>query len=311
MKELRLAFLTAFLTCTSFAPGARVAFSPEYGELVCRKNSLYTSIFVYRQESIVTLRFGLRRSVAIQTQRDAANPREHLLEYTQMAFCGLLYNPDPNSVLVLGQGGGVIPMDFHHYYPNALIDVVEIDGEIPAIAEAYFGFKTDERMKVFVEDGRIFIKKSLLRSPDRKYDCIVLDAFNGDYIPFHLMTREFLLEVKNILSDDGVVIANVFSTNRLFDAELKTFIEVFGDCQVFMGRRSTNAMLAATKTNKPLTREEAVARAARLQNAHAFKFDLTKVAQQLNPDVKPDPRAKVLTDDRAPVNWLRTQEMNR
>jgi spermidine synthase len=199
-------------------------------------------------------------------------------------------------------------MDFHHYFPQAAIDVVEIDGEIPAIAEEYFGFKTDERMKVHVEDGRMFIKKSLLRTPDRKYDYIVLDAFNGDYIPFHLMTKEFLEEVKSILSDNGVVVANVFSHNRLFDAELKTFIEVFGNCQVFLGQHSTNAILAATKAGTPLTKEAAAGRAVQLQSRHAFEFDLTTVARQLNPEVKPDARAKVLTDDRAPVNWLKTQD---
>lgn len=308
MKTFRLALLAVVVTCTSFGSAARFASVSEWGQLVCRKNSLYTSILVYRYESTVTLRFGLRRSVAIQSQMDTANPRTHLLEYTQMAFAGLLFNSDPNSVLVLGQGGGVIPMDFHHYYPDAVIDVVEIDDQIPAIAKEYFGFKVDERMKVHVEDGRMFVKKSLLRSPERRYDYIVLDAFNGDYIPFHLMTKEFLEEVRSILSDNGVVVANVFSSNRLFDAELKTFQEVFGDCQVFTGQRSTNAMLVATKGRSPLTREEAARRADKLQAAHAFVFDITKVARQLNLNVKPDARAKVLTDDRAPVNWLKSQE---
>jgi len=308
MRNFRLAFLTALLACGVSGLSARRAFGPEFGDLVCRKNSLYTSIFVYQDESVVTLRFGLRRSVAIQSQMDTANPRQHLLEYTQLAFAGLLYNAEPNSVLVLGQGGGVIPMDFHHYFPAASIDVVEIDGEIPAIAEAYFGFKADERMKVHVEDGRMFIKKRLLRSPEGTYDYIVLDAFNGDYIPFHLMTKEFLQEVKRMLSDKGVVVANVFSPNRLFDAELKTFMEVFGDCQVFLGQTSANAILTATKGHGPLTRKEAAERAAELQRNHGFEFDLTTVAQRLNRDVKPDARAKVLTDDRAPVNWLKAQE---
>lgn len=284
-------------------------YDPMFGELVCRKNSLYTGIFVYQKDSIVTLRFGMRDNVAIQSQVDLQNPRQHLLEYSQMSFCGLLYNPDPNSVLVLGQGGGVIPRDIHHYYPNAVIDVAEIDPEIPVIAKQYFGFVPDEKLRVNVEDGRMFIKKLLLKEPERKYDWVILDAFNGDYIPFHLMTKEFLQEVKSILSENGVVVANVFSSNRLFDAEWKTFLDVFDSCQVYIGNNSGNAMLVSTRKNvKPLTQNEAVERAAKLQTARKFEFSMTEVAYLLEPDMQPDATALVLTDDRAPVNWLKTQQ---
>ncbi|MCE5186970.1 MAG: fused MFS/spermidine synthase [Planctomycetaceae bacterium] len=289
--------------------GAKPA-DPAFGELLCRKNSLYTAIYVYQRDSIVTLRFGMRDSSTIQSQVDLDNPRRHMLEYTEMSFCGLLFNPDPNAVLVLGQGGGVIPRDVHHYFPNAMIDVVEIDGEISAVAEKYFDFRTDEKLRVRVDDGRMFIKKKLLREPGQKYDWVILDAFNGDYIPFHLMTKEFLQEVKSILTDDGVVVANVFLSNRLFDSELKTFRSVFGQCQVFAGIRSGNAMLAATAAQGPaLTIEAAVKRAGQLQDRHGFEFDMVQIARRLDPGFVEDSEAMLLTDDRAPVNWLKTQQI--
>lgn len=304
---LKPAAIILLLTVPAFSAPNR--YDRVFGELVCRKNSLYTGIFVYQQDSIVTLRFGMRTSVAIQSQIDTQNLRQHMLEYTEMSFCGLLYKPDPNSVLVLGQGGGVIPREIHYYYPNALIDVVEIDPEIPAIAQRYFSFVPDEKMRVHVDDGRLFIKKKLLKEPGLKYDWIILDAFNGDYIPFHLMTKEFLQEVKEILADGGVVVANVFSSNRLFDAEWKTFLAVFDTCQVFVGQRSGNAMLVAVQSKgRPLTRDEAIRRAAALQNERLFEFNMSDVARKLKPEKQLDPDARVLTDDRAPVNWLKTQE---
>jgi len=279
------------------------------GDLICKKDSLYTGIFVYQQDSIFTLRFGMRTSVAIQSQVDINDLRKHMLEYTELTFCGLLYNPDPNNVLVLGQGGGVIPREIHYYYPAAEVDVVEIDSEIPAIAEQYFGFKPDEKLRVHIDDGRMFIKKILLREPQRKYDWIILDAFNGDYIPFHLMTREFLEEVKSLLTEDGVVVANVFSSNRLFDAELMTFMDVFGQCQVFMCRESTNAMLVSTRNpENSVTLDEALWRAEAIHKNQAFEFSMVDVAERLVPGILPAPDAKVLTDDRAPVNWLKTQQ---
>ena len=281
----------------------------QLGQVIHEKSSLYNSIFVYKDGSIVSLKFGKRATLNLQSQVDLNDPRRHMLEYTTMTFCGLFYKPQPQRMLVLGLGGGVIPREMHHHFPQLQIDVAEIDPDIPPVAARFLGFHEDEKLKVHVDDGRMFIKKQLRCNPVPKYDMIILDAFNGDYIPFHLMTKEFLQEVKGVLADDGVVIANVFYTNRLFDAEFKTFLSVFGRSQAFFGAVSGNAMLVSPGPACPiLTEQEAVEHAQQLQQKHNLSFDLIEVAQMLRPDVHPDRRAKVLTDDVAPVNWLREQE---
>lgn len=288
-----------------------VAAAQRLGPLIYQKNSLYHRIFVYRLGSVVTLQFGRRPAVAIQSQVNMNNLREHMLEYTRMAFCGLLYKPQPKKMLVLGLGGGVLPREMHYYFPELDIDVVEIDPEIPLVARQFFGFREDNKLRVHIADGRVFIKEQLRLDPVPKYDIVILDAFNSDYIPFHLMTKEFLERVKSVLTDDGVVIANVFYNDRLFDAEFKTFLAVFGRCQAFFGSYSTNAMLVAPGSACPmLIIEEAMERAKELQRRQKIAFCLLTVARKLRPDVRPDPRAKVLTDDRAPVNRLRTQRRN-
>jgi spermidine synthase len=158
----------------------------------------------------------------------------------------------------------------------------------------------------------MFVKKHLRRDSAEKYDIVILDAFNGDYIPFHMMTKEFLEEVQGVLADDGVVIANVFSSNLLFDAEMKTFLAVFGQCQVFVAWRSTNAMLVSPgKAGRILTTKDAVKHAKEVQSDRKLAFNLVKIARRLRRDIEPDTRAEVLTDDRAPVNWLRMQEKER
>jgi len=286
-----------------------VAAAPGLGRLIHKKDSLYHRIFVYQSGPIVTLQFGRQRFVPMQSQVNLSNLRHHMLEYTMLTFCGLLYAPEPERMLVLGLGGGVIPREMHHYFPALEVHVVEIDPAIPLIARRFFGFREDDKLRVHIADGRMFIKKQLRRDPVPKYDLIILDAFNSDYIPFHLMTKEFLEEVKGVLAEDGVVIANVFYSNRLFDAELKTFLAVFGRCQVFFGAHSTNAMLVAPgRTGPTLTVKEAVRRAKILQRKHRLAFDVLTVAKRLRPNTRPDSRAEVLTDDLAPVNWLRKQE---
>jgi len=281
----------------------------ELGRLIHKKNSLYHRIFVYQHGSVVTLQFGRRSPVQMQSQVNLSDLRQHMLEYTKLAFCGLLYNSEPERMLVLGLGGGVIPREMHHYFPELEVQVVEIDPEIRLIATRFFGFREDDKLRVHIDDGRVFIKKQLRRDPVPKYDLVILDAFNSEYIPFHLMTKEFLEELKGVLAEDGVVIANVFHSNRLFDAEIKTFLAVFGRCQVFLGAYSGNAMLVATGPTGPtLTIKEALDRARMLQRKHRLAFNVRTVANRLRPNIRPDSHAKVLTDDRAPVNWLRAQE---
>jgi len=287
----------------------RAAGGGDLGRLVYEKNSLYHSISVYRRGSVVTLQFGKLPPVHMQSQVNLNDLRQHRLEYSKMSFCGLLYNPEPKRMLVLGLGGGVIPRDMRYYFPDAEIDVVDIDPEIPHIAKEFFAFSEDGKLKVHVDDGRMFIKKQLRRDPVPKYDIIILDAFNGDYIPFHLMTKEFLQEVQRVLDDDGVVVANVFYSNRLFDAEFKTFLDVFDRCQAFYGLDSGNAMLVSGGPSVSiLSPKQAEEGARQLAEKHDFAFDMVAVARRLDPDSTPDPDARVLTDDRAPVNWLRSQE---
>lgn len=281
----------------------------QHGRLVHRKDSLYHQILVYQNGPIVTLQFGRRTVVPIQSQTNLSNPREHTLEYTKLAFCGLLYKPQPKKMLVVGLGGGVIPRELHYYFPDSEIDVVELDPEIKEVATKFFSFNEDNKLKVHIDDGRVFVKKQLRSDPVPKYDIVILDAFNSDYIPFHLMTKEFLEELKGIVADDGVVVANVFYSSRLFDAEFKTFIDAFGRCQAFFGYESTNAMLVSSPSpNQVLTANEAISRAESLQSKHGFGFNLIMVARRLRPDASPERRARVLTDDRAPVNRLREED---
>jgi len=304
-KVLTLVFCVAVFWQLLFVNAA----AAQFGQLIHKKDSLYHRIFVYQQGSVVTLRFGKQPAVQVQSEVNLNDLRQHMLEYTRLAFCGLLYKPEPERMLVLGLGGGVIPREMHYYLPALEIDVVEIDPDIPLIAKRFFGFREDDKLKVHIDDGRMFIKKQLRLDPVPKYDLIILDAFNSDYIPFHLMTKEFLEEVKGILAEDGVVIANVFYSNRLFDAELKTFLAVFGRCQAFLGVYSTNAMLVAPGPAGPmLTVKEAIYRAKVLQRKHRPAFDMLAVARQLRPNTRPNSHAKVLTDDVAPVDWLRRQQ---
>jgi spermidine synthase len=103
---------------------------------------------------------------------------------------------------------------------------VEIDPAVITVAKKYFGFKPGKNIIVFEEDGRVFVKRAMKKG--YKYDLILLDAFDHEYIPEHLLTKEFLKEVERIIMPGGVLAANTWATSRLYDHESVTYESVFG-----------------------------------------------------------------------------------
>src|SRR5262249_43038878 len=140
------------------------------------------------------LQFSVRKDRHNQSCRDSNDPKRLVFQYTQsMLASTLLLDPSPQNVLIVGLGGGTLPTALAELYPNAHIDVVEIDPAVTAIAQRYFDFAPGPNMRVFEQDARVWTKRAATRP--LRYDLIMLDAFNGDYIPEHLMTREYLQEV--------------------------------------------------------------------------------------------------------------------
>lgn len=274
--------------------------------VIYSKDSLYNRILVYEEGLVRTLRLGMGSSTRKQSSIHVKDLNRHLLEYTQLVFAGLLLNKNPRRVLIIGLGGGVIPREMHGYFPEAEIDVVEIDLEVVKVAEKFFFFQPDERLRVYISDGRTFVRRQAATKPSPGYDLIILDAFNNEYVPFHMATREFLEQAAAILHPKGVIVANVFRKNQLFDAQLQTFRAVYGRCYVFPGRHVTNAILVSPGPDvSDLGFDMALERANVLQKRHEFSFNLDTVARQFKPGCRPKRSTQVLTDHHTPVNVLR------
>jgi spermidine synthase len=272
--------------------------------LIYSKDSLYNRILVYEEGSVRTLRLG-EPSARKQSSIDLKYLNRHVLEYTQLTFAGLLLNKNPQKVLIIGLGGGVIPREMHGYFPEAEIDVAEIDLEVLEVAKRFFFFQPDERLRVYISDGRVFVCRQAARKPRPAYDMVILDAFNNDYIPLHMATQEFLQEMAAILDPKGVVVANVFRKNPLFDAQFQAFQAVYGRCYVFFGRHVTNAILVSPGPDVfDLEPDMALECANLLQRRHDFSFSMNTVARQFKPRFQPKRSAQALTDDHTPVSGL-------
>ncbi len=277
--------------------------APAAGEIIHQQRSLYRDIVVEQNGPRRCLIFNVHRGDRNQTCIDLDEPERLVFSYTRMSFAGLLLTPEPESILVAGLGGGSIPMTFSDLYPGARIDVVEIDPAVVSVAKAFFLFEETPNMRVHVNDARVFVKRAGLEG--RKYDYIMLDAFTGDYIPEHLLTREFLEEVRQILSPDGVLVANTFSTSRLYDHESVTYQRVWNEFYNFRLPASGNRIIVARTAALP-PRGELVAAARRLAGRlEKYDIPLLEYPARMSTRVDWDMSRRVLTDQYSPGNLLR------
>src|SRR5207237_8988013 len=84
---------------------------------------------------------------------------------------------------------------------------------------------------------------------ERKYDVIVMDAYQQPYIPFHLTTEEFFALAKRHLAPGGVVVLNAGRTQsdyRLVDATASTMGAVFRNIFLVDVPQFTNTIVYAT-----------------------------------------------------------------
>src|SRR5260221_4627002 len=114
---------------------------------------------------------------------------DHLeLPYARVALAGLALCEEPRRILVVGLGGGSLPMFLRKPYPAAGIDVAENDPDVVDVAKKYFGFREDECIHAYIGDGRQF----MANSPQASYDIIFLDSFCPCDVTKHLSTLAFL-----------------------------------------------------------------------------------------------------------------------
>ncbi len=262
-------------------------------DVIYRTQSEYNTIIVTEDaEGVRTLRFedyGARQSVV-----KPGDPDHLVLPYAKVVHVGLAVPEDPKRVLIVGLGGGTIPQFLHHHFPEMAIDVVELDPAVVRVARSYFGFQPDQKMRVFVADGRKFIEKS-----GPVYDVVYLDAYSADSVPYSLTTSEFLKAAKNALSPGGVVVGNVWSSgsNRLYDSMIRTYQQVFAEVAVAEVEGVGNRIVVATPRAGELATERIAERAARLAARGKFPYDLRQLVQYgYNLLTEPDSAGEVLRD---------------
>lgn len=202
------------------------------------------------------------------------------------------------DILILGMGTGTFATQCDRYFDGLSMEGVEIDADITKLATTYFHLSED--VPVYTYDGRAF-----LNAVDRKYDVIMVDAYQDITIPFQMSSVEFFTLVKEHLNPDGVMVVNMnmrgTEEGNINQYLADTISTVFPEVYTADVKGSTNRELFASENSSMLAIFD---RNLELEENEELHRMMATVRDGLTRYEAGD---YCMTDDKAPVELLGMQ----
>ncbi len=233
-----------FVLCCVFGHGDSFAFWQK--DLTYEGESIYNYLQVSEDDKQVSLSTNVLFGVQSVYMKDDTLTG---LYYDYAMAAPLMVpdkNPDSMEMLILGMGTGTYATQCRKYFGDMNIEGVEIDEKITKLSRKYFALPDD--INVTTYDGRAFLNAS-----DRKYDVIMVDAYQDITIPFQMSSVEFFRLVKSHLNENGVMVVNMNMRGN-DDGDINQYLadtisSVFGNVYTVEVDNSTNRELFASDNN--------------------------------------------------------------
>lgn len=188
------------------------------------------------------------------------------------------------KLLIIGLGGGNLPMFLHMHFKQVHMDVVELDSAVVDVAKKWFGLQTDDRLKVYTDDGIRFIKELAQQETGNqpfRYDAVIFDVDSKDTTvgmaapPEAFVELDFLLRVKEILNPSGALIMNLACRNQEKKTEVMGRIKNCFDlvCSTHF-EESVNEIVCACSRAPSMDTENV------MEKWRTNAFELTNVAEK-------------------------------
>jgi predicted membrane-bound spermidine synthase len=224
----------------------------------------------------------------------------------QQFLAGPFFNPptyQPGQVQrigIIGLAAGTIARQATAVFGPVPIDGWEIDPAIIEVGRNYFGMDMPN-LNAYAMDGRYGLVHS-----QEQYTIIGVDAYRPPYIPPHLTTREFFAEVKDHLTDDGVMVINVGRSpaDRTLINDLASTIQtVFPSVYVVDVPYSYNTIVyAMVQTTEPTNIAANLRYLYERGDVHPLLLEAVQIAMT---NIQSTPSISVVyTDDWSPIEWV-------
>ena len=297
--------LVLFLCCCGLGYHDSFAFWEK--DLAYEGESVYNYLQVKESERDVILSTNVLFGVqSILKKEDGLTGMYY--DYAMMApFMAGVEEEKELEVLILGMGTGTYATQCARFFDNVRTEGVEIDEKITRLSYEYFELPGD--IPVTTYDGRAY-----LNVDEKKYDVIMVDAYQDITIPFQMSSVEFFTLVKEHLTKDGVMVVNMNMRGQeegnINQYLSDTIAEVFGNVYTVDVAGGTNRELFASDSGEVLARADRNIESLKTKAAGGEEREeeladmMVRVRENLIPYEKGD---YLLTDDKAPVELLGMQ----
>ena len=156
--------------------------------------------FVFETLTTKSMHFGTN---GCQSEMDLRDPLRLMLEYTELMMGFLVFKPRPESIAMIGLGGGSIAKYCYWNLPRTLFHAIEINPQVIALRDSFRVPKDAPEFQVILGDGAAFVSDS-----PRCYDVLIVDGFDDAGLVPSLATDNFYADCFRALNPGGILVAN-------------------------------------------------------------------------------------------------------
>lgn len=148
--------------------------------------------------------------------------------YARAMMALLLFNDDPQDVLMIGLGGGTIAKFMLHQFTDCRLKVVEYRGSVLKVARSHFGLPFDPRLKIKIGCGAQHVLQES-RSHAELYDLVMIDAYDHAGMAPEVSSELFFDNCRTLMTQNGLLVINLWGTDKnLFKQVTWNLGRVFG-----------------------------------------------------------------------------------
>lgn len=179
------------------------------------ESSYNGTIYANRSRNSLPSTVIFSKSSGIQSGYNINNIQRIYYDYMYPIFLILQY-VDPERILMVGLGGGYIPLFFREVCENCVFDIVEIDDMVVKAAK-HIGFTENFNTNLYIDDGINFITNC-----KTKYDCVIIDLDSEKSLEI-ILSSMLLNSGKSLLNTPGYFIINSISFEDNFSDKLLNY----------------------------------------------------------------------------------------
>lgn len=164
-------------------------------------------VHISEEHGIRSLHLG---SSMVQSAMRMSSPNHLELVYTQCMMGFTLFHPHPQSIVMIGLGGGSLAKFVHQRLPRVKTAIIEINPQVVAAARSHFFVPPDdERLQVVIAEGGEYVA-----THPSAADVLMVDGFDDGRQVASLCSQDFYNRAREALKRNGVLVVNLLSRDK-------------------------------------------------------------------------------------------------